>query len=98
MTNTFFQGLECQTRICLCVPPNFGLLLAQWHFDKNALTLPRIMHTTEQHLAAANITLPSYNKNALLRISKTIFIINYVTTLKVIIAKTASTQFFEKIW
>ena len=47
MTNTFFQGLECQTRICLCVPPNFGLLLVQWHFDKNAaLTLPRIMHTT----------------------------------------------------
>ena len=87
MTNTFFQGLECQTRICLCVPPNFGLLLAQWHFDKNALTLPRIMHTTEQHLAAANITLlPSYNKNALLRISKTIFIINYVmmiTTQKI---------------
>ena len=87
MTNTFFQGLECQTRICLCVPPNFGLLLAQWHFDKNALTLPRIMHTTQQHLAAANITLlPSYNKNALLRISKTIFIINYVTTLKEIIS------------
>ena len=54
MTNTFFQGLECQTRICLCVPPNFGLLLVQWHFDKNALTLPRIMHTasSKYHFAA----------------------------------------------